>query len=79
MERIEFEKEMSWFLNYYDVVLNKTQTTVWFNNFSKLDQTHFNKMLNLHIKTDADPRFPAIGKITMLISKAKTVSGWFPS
>lgn len=79
MERIDFEQEMGWFLNYYDVVLNKTQTEVWFDNFSRLDRDHFNKMLNLHIKTDTDTRFPAIGKITQLISKSKTASGWFPS
>lgn len=79
MTKNEFFEEMVWFLEYYDVKLNQTQSQVWFDNFSKLDRTHFNKMLKLHIKTDVDTRFPAIGKITQLISKSKTVSGWFPS
>lgn len=79
MNKEEFLKEMGWFLEYYDTKLNKTQSQIWFNNFSYLEQKHLSDILNLHIKTDIDNRFPAIGKITQLISKAKTKSGWFPS
>lgn len=64
MTKEKFLSEMSWFLEFYDVTQNKTQTKIWFEIFGALPVEIFNKSLTAHIKEDLFPGMPALGKIT---------------
>jgi hypothetical protein len=63
MVKVEFEKQMAWFTEFYDTTLNKTQTIRWFEMFEQFSEKTFENALKAHIRMDDQPFFPPLSKI----------------
>ncbi len=72
MKKAEFLAAMNPFADFYEKVLNETQTRLWFDMFKTYPVSQFAKALADHIQSSDDSRFPALGIIH------KRCQGWKP-